>query len=143
MHTRRIRAICFQRVVHYVAGALLCFATQAQADVLTGDELRDLVPGNTLTAESNVGDGFDVYHDPNGKMLGRITRGRYKGRRDDGTWEIDRAGQYCRQWFQWGEGERECFEFVRDGDQLRYRQTTGIRSRAGVGNFREGNPAGL
>ena len=144
MHTRRIRAICFQRVVHYVAGALLCFATQAQADVLTGDELRDLVTGNTISAESSAGDGFDVYHHPNGEMRGRITKGRLMGRRDDGTWEINRAGHFCRQWSYWGGQEKECFEFVRDGDQLRYRQTTGIRSRTGVvTDIRDGNPADL
>ncbi len=116
---------------------------QSQPQLLTPEDVRELLAGNTFTGESDVGNGFHVFYKVDGTMYGLLFKGPWKGKRDDGTWVVTNEKGHCRQWSQWAQQEKQCFKIYRDGERLKYEQTSAYKVRKGSGYMRKGNPENL
>ena len=104
---------------------------------LSPDELRNLFSGNTATGDSTRGK-WHVYWAPDGKAFMRSS----SGRTDEGSWEINDDGEFCRQFANFGGGRKACFIYVQKGDE--YEIWTADRSRMrGTLKVRPGNPENL
>ena len=116
---------------------------QSQTQPLTPQEVRVLLTGNTFTGESSIGNGFHVFYKADGRMYGLLFKGPWKGKRDDGTWDVTKEKGHCRQWSQWARREQQCFKIYRDGERLKYEQTSAYKVLKGSGYMRKGNPENL
>jgi hypothetical protein len=79
---------------------------------LSASEMRSALSGNTLYGKTERGSDFRVYHSLEGKMSGQARLAYY----DVGEWDVTEDGNYCRQWTNWREGARDCFDMYRTGD---------------------------
>lgn len=79
---------------------------------LSASEIESLLSGNTLSGRTERGADFHVYHSANGQTSGQARLSYY----DVGSWDVTDNGEYCRQWTNWREGARDCFEVFRVGD---------------------------
>jgi TolB-like protein/class 3 adenylate cyclase len=109
-----------------------------QRKSLTSAVLRSLFPGNTATGETVFGDGGHVYHVPDGKLLVRT----FSGQTDQGTWEITKDGQFCRQWNNFDGGRKTCFIYFTKGNEYEFWDADGSRM-FGKFKLRLGNPENL
>jgi hypothetical protein len=73
-------------------------------------EFRELVSGNTFSGVDKKGSKFDIYHAPNGTMLGRTTSKWNKEYEDSGFWQITHSCQYCQTWKKWLDHKKTCFK---------------------------------
>jgi len=104
---------------------------------LSSDELRSLFSGNTATGDSTRG-RWHVYWAPDGKAFIRT----FNGQTDEGTWEVNDDGEFCRQFANFRGGRKACFIFIKKGDE--YEIWTADRSRMrGTLKIRPGNPENL
>ena len=136
----RSRFVCAFVVV--LAATVTVYA-QSQQQPLSPKEVRELLSGNTFTGVSEKGNGFHVFYKADGTMYGFLFKGPWKGKRDDGTWEVTDEKGHCRQWSQWARQEQQCFKIYRDGERLRYEQTSAYNVLRGSGYMRKGNPENL
>ena len=90
-----------------------------------------------------MGTGFHVFYKVDGTMYGLLFKGPWKGKRDDGTWDVTNEKGHCRQWSQWARREPQCFKIYRDGEKLRYEQISEHKILMGSGYMRKGNPENL
>jgi hypothetical protein len=99
-----------------LAAALIAHPATAQLpQPLTEQELRALVPGSTMTAVNSRGQSFRETYAPDGRLSATSTRA--DGGcciSDGGRWEIE-AGQFCRQYDNWGDRRRFCHQIGRLG----------------------------
>lgn len=109
------------RLAWLLASALLCWsmpAGRAQAQLpqsLTEPELRALVPGSTMTATNSRGQSYRETYTADGRLSATSTRSDGSCCiSDGGRWEID-AGQFCRQYDNWGDRRRFCHPIGRLG----------------------------
>lgn len=82
----------------------------AANDVVTANEMLELLPGNTMSGKNQRTREIHVYHESNGTIEGMIRNGRFY---DSGTWEITDNDQYCRKWKKWRDRARHCFRIYR------------------------------
>ncbi|MCZ8122363.1 MAG: hypothetical protein O9277_02945 [Magnetospirillum sp.] len=78
--------------------------------------LRMLVPGSTMSAVNSRGQSFREVYREDGRLTATSTR--TDGScciSDGGKWEIE-AGQFCRQYDNWGDRRRFCHQIGRVGD---------------------------
>ncbi len=109
-----------------------------QREPLTAEVLRSAFPGNTSTGESVFGGEWHIHYVPDGTLLYRPSGGQT----EQGTWEITDDGRFCRQWSEFGAGNRKCWIYFKDGDVYEYWYPDGSRLR-GKFKVRPGNPENL
>ena len=81
---------------------------------LTGDQIRKLITGNTVTG--NVGARpIEFSYTPKGEVYGTIGVNT-----DDGSWRIGNGNQYCHEWSEFFDGSEHCYQW-RDLGGGRYR----------------------
>ena len=89
-----------------VSSLLLCVAARAQEQALSGEEIRALIVGNTVTGPIG-GRQYDFSYQPDGNVYGTIGVDV-----DSGTWEISDDGVYCHEWFEHFDATRRCYRWV-------------------------------
>ena len=120
-----------QAIIFLLTGVMLagCKTTEQAflekgLNPLTGEEIRALVTGNTLSGE-HMGGAYAIYFPGDGKMEGKVWWDEGTDS-DHGTWEVTADNQYCRQWqVKWGNLERKCVRFYREGDKIHWVDTDG------------------
>ena len=112
----------------------------AAEEQLTADEIRALLPSNTLSGRNEKKREVNVYHAADGTMEGmRKGKGIHY---DSGTWTITDEGQYCRQWERWRAKTRDCFLVYRiDSDSYRLKSVSDVYT--GRARVLQGDPKGL
>ncbi|MEM7294112.1 MAG: hypothetical protein AAF420_12065, partial [Pseudomonadota bacterium] len=90
------------------------FFGEQELPVLEGEEIAEMLTGNTLR-----GEGFQLYYEADGVM-----RGWLRGHLDSGTWWV-KSDHYCVRWKVWGYGDDLCWYVKREGERI---------IRNGVGN---------
>ncbi len=116
MNTRR------RPLAHGVAAALFLIAyclidaapIRAQDTALSGQEIRELIVGNTLIGPINARQ-YDFSYEPDGNVYGDIGVST-----DRGTWEISDDGVYCHEWTLHFDSTRRCYKWFRAKRQGRY-----------------------
>ena len=121
--------------------SILGFAPGAVAkEQLTADEIRALLPSNTLSGRTQKQRQVIVYHNPDGTMEG-MSRGQgihY----DSGTWRVTDEGQYCRKWQRWRAKDEDCFLVYRiDDDSYQLKAIGDVYN--GRARILPGDPNGL
>lgn len=121
--------------MRYKSLLLICFLLSvAQATVghaqlpqpVSEAELRALIPGSTMTTVNSRGQNYRETYAPNGRLNASSTR--TDGScciADGGRWEIE-AGQFCRQYDNWGDKRRFCIPVGRVGNGY-VNMSTGVR----------------
>ena len=103
--------------------------TPAQAQLpqaVSEAELRALIPGSTMTTVNSRGQNYRETYAPNGRLNASSTR--TDGScciADGGRWEIE-AGQFCRQYDNWGDKRRFCIPVGRASNSY-VNMSTGVR----------------
>jgi len=95
-----------------------------------GDQFITMMQSNTLSGETAAGTGFNVYFLPGGMA----TYEEKGGKRDSGTWHLDKEGDVCVAWRDPAEQERGCFRVTVDGDKVAWEGKEG----GGQGTLRGG-----
>lgn len=100
-----------RRLAGLAAGALLAAALPAAAQSpvpLDEAALAALIPGNTMTTTNARGQRYQETYAPDGRLQASSTR--TDGScciTDGGRWTIE-AGQFCRQYDNWGNRQPIC-----------------------------------
>ena len=103
--------------------------TPAQAQLpqaVSEAELRALIPGSTMTTVNSRGQNYRETYTTNGRLNASSTR--TDGScciADGGRWDIE-AGQFCRQYDNWGDKRRFCIPLGRVGSGY-VNMSTGVR----------------
>ena len=132
---------CRLRGVTVVAGALavvlgtLGHPSMAE-DALTGDQVRELITGNTLHGSFRTEPLTMVFY-KDGTLRGSIG---LTGS-DSGTWEID-GEKYCNEWFTYFNGTRHCYRWVRNGDGYVLKNVDSFKGLPIQGRLKKGKPPG-
>ncbi|MBN2760181.1 MAG: hypothetical protein JXQ79_06755 [Rhodobacteraceae bacterium] len=100
---------------------------------MTGTEIRQILPGNSLDGKDN--DGRYVIHYTSASTMTI----RYRGRVETGVWRVT-GDQYCRRWQTFGNGKERCVTMYRKGNQINWVRDGKITDRSVL---LAGNPAGL
>ena len=121
--------------MRYKSLLLICFllsvvqATVGHAQLpqpVSEAELRALIPGSTMTTVNSRGQNYRETYAPNGRLNASSTR--TDGScciADGGRWDIE-AGQFCRQYDNWGDKRRFCIPLGRAGNSY-VNMSTGVR----------------
>jgi hypothetical protein len=109
-------------------------------DMLSGDQVRELLQGNTeigegLKDEEQTGRHWTAYFAPDGTARRQTTKG---GEKAIGTWFIDAEGRACFQWE--GKEEPKCDLIAREGDSYLRIRDGQVRARIKI---QKGNPGNL
>jgi hypothetical protein len=83
----------------------------AEAQSLSGQELRQLVSGRTVYLAAPLGGEFPLKYNPNGAVSGdgqAVGLGRFYAARETGRWFMQ-GNQLCQQFPTWYGGQRLCF----------------------------------
>ena len=109
-------------------------------DMLSGDQVRELLQGNTeigegMKDEEQTGRGWTAYFAPDGTARRQTTKG---GEKAVGTWFIDAEGRACFQWE--GKEEPKCDLIAREGDSYLRVRDGQVRARIKI---QKGNPGKL
>ncbi len=130
--------VCKQRSLNYLGvvvwlalATTFAFNTASAADYLNGEEIKELLSGNTLEGPGD----WRMYYDPSGQ-----TRGQEGSITDTGKWEV-LDDRYCIRWNNWVDGKRMCWKVKRKGKRINRVGIDGTGSSKVTIN--EGNPAGL
>lgn len=115
--------------------ATLGHQTMAQ-DALSGDQVRALITGNTLTGSFMTNPLTMVFYE-DGVVRGAIG---LTGS-DSGTWEIE-GDKYCNQWVTYFSGVRHCYRWIRDGDGFVLENVDSFKGRPIQGRIEDGMPKG-
>ena len=103
-------------IVVAVLSAVLPATVYAQTPApLDEAGLRALIPGSTMSAINSRGQNFRETYREDGRLTATSTR--TDGScciADGGKWEIE-AGQFCRQYDNWGDRRRFCHPIGRPG----------------------------
>jgi len=90
------------------------------ATPLTGDQIKQLISGNTVELHSLSKDkDFNVYFSAEGTTTGQNPG---KSKKIPGTWRIGNAGDHCTQW---GKREETCGQILDMGDGTYHRMVGG------------------
>jgi hypothetical protein len=109
-------------------------------DFLSGDQVRELLQGNTeigegMKDEEQTGRRWTAYFAPDGTARRQTTKG---GEKAVGTWFIDAEGRACFQWE--GKEEPKCDLIAREGDSYLRIRDGQVRARIKI---QKGNPGNL
>jgi hypothetical protein len=94
------------------------------ADMLTGDQIRSLVSGNTVQGNMEASGAYTEFYAEDGTI---------KGKDYTGAWNID-GDNMC---FQYGSDPVACWQVAKDGDQVQWIKEGKVD---GTGTVVSGNP---
>ncbi len=109
--------------------------------VLTGDEVKRLIGGNTIEGPAG-GREYRWYYATNGNVTGVI------GRADDdsGKWFIKGDNTYCHQWIDFFGGVEHCYQWYkreRSGRYVMVNVDTDRHANIEVWKVMQGNPLNM
>jgi hypothetical protein len=110
MQPASLRATVTVLAVSVLAGPAL-FAADT---VLTGEQVRALISGNTVIGALGAR-MYDFTYTPDGNVYGTINSST-----DSGSWSISEGGRYCHEWSMFFDGTETCYQWHDLGDG-RYR----------------------
>ena len=108
IHTRLIARIA--PIVLLGAAMVGCAGAgepKAEGPPLSGDEIRQLISGNTVSG-AILAQQFQFYYQADGKVSGAIDTVND----DTGTWQIKDGNTYCHQWITFFDGVERCYQWV-------------------------------
>ena len=89
------------------SGLLYAASICASEGPMSGQEIRDLIVGNTVIGPINARQ-YDFSYRPDGGVYGDIgTSG------DRGNYTISDDGIYCHEWFRHFDATRRCYQWFR------------------------------
>ena len=103
---------------------MLSPAGASAADMLTGDQIRGLVSGNTVQGNMEAGGAYTEFYAEDGTI---------KGKDYTGAWNID-GDSMC---FQYGSDPVACWQVAKEGDQVQWIKEGKVD---GTGTVVSGNP---
>lgn len=107
----------------------------AQAEQLTGNELKKLVNGKRIYLATPFGGEFPLNYKPSGAVTGDGTAlglGRWLAPKETGRWWV-RGELLCQQWPTWYDGEPSCFQIKKTGERtLTWERQDGRRGKARI-----------
>ena len=106
------------------------------AQPLTGDQIRELLPGNTLNGNFFANQLTIAFY-PDGKLVG--TLGLHGS--DVGSWSI-KEQLYCHSWTRYFGAEERCYEWVPQADGYLVRNADAFRTHDFQGRITRGFPPG-
>ena len=115
--------------------------TPAEAStMLTGEEIRSLISGNTVEGKVSDGYYFKGYHAPDG-TVSATSEGGGKTYRGTGTWQI-KSDTVCVNWANkdWKSG---CGTYAKNGESHQFKSTTFGGPSIPAAKVVEGNPHNL
>lgn len=96
----------------------------ADQAILTGDEIRNTLIGNTISAYSyRSGNTFEVFYASDGKAYAQGTNFS-----DEGVWRIQKGNQMCFKWKEIRGGSEQCFRFKHAGKDIEALTLSGERN---------------
>lgn len=108
---------------------------QAQAEQLSGNELKNLVNGKRIYLATPFGGEFPLNYKPSGRVTGDGTAlglGRFFAPRETGKWWV-KGNNLCQQWPTWYNGKPSCFTIKKTGDKtLRWVRQDGMKGKARI-----------
>jgi hypothetical protein len=119
-----------------------CAGTPSKpVDLMTGEEMKALIAGNTVEGTNEAGDHYQAYHQPDGEhIVLKFTEKNGKTTIVKGTMTTE-AKAMCTTWDRndWG---RQCYQYEREGDKIVYRNVKN-KYETGPVNVLNGNPYNL
>jgi hypothetical protein len=107
----------------------------AQADVMSGKQIRDAVIGKRIYLAVPMGGEFPLYYRPDGIVDGTgeaLGLGRFMRPTDQGRWWVT-GNSLCQQWKTWYDGKSTCFTLQQvDDDKLRWKRDDGYTGTARI-----------
>ena len=135
--TSRLQSIRPRMIVLAAALVLAVAAHDSNAqEALTGDQVRELITGNTLQGSFMTNRLTMVFY-ADGVVRGAIG---LTGS-DSGTWEIV-GDTYCNEWVTYFSGVRRCYQWIPDGDGYVLKNVDAYRARNIQGRIEKGKPKG-
>lgn len=118
--------------------ALLCSVALpgVAQDRLSGDQIRELITGNTLQGSYTTLPLTMVFYE-DGVLRGSIG---LTGS-DSGTWEIE-GDTYCNEWVVYFDGVRRCYAWVPNGNGYVLQNVDAYKIRPIQGRIEQGKPKG-
>jgi len=121
----------------YLPFLMALSATAVAGTPLNGDQVKQLISGNTVRLHSNVqGVDYNVYFAANGSAT---SHNESNSKNYKGTWRITDSGEHCSTW---GNKEETCGIVMDMGDGT-YNRMEGGAPRAIWSKVSPGNPLGL
>jgi hypothetical protein len=116
-----------------VLGSSCAAARAAEPVALTGDSLKQIVPGSAIALDTPLNTIVPIRFATDGLMTGEAgSLASYLGaEKDRGRWWI--AGdQLCLKWFRWFDAEQRCLELRQDGDRIYWHEQDGKSGTATI-----------
>jgi len=117
------------------AGCLCCAVTaaHAEADLLSGQQVQDLVAGAVLEIDTPVGTKIPIRYAVDGQISGQARDlVWYLGSQEDiGRWWIN-ADQLCHKWRRWFDGEQQCMRLQKTGRTIHWLNQDGKSGTAAI-----------
>lgn len=101
--------------------AAILLVSQAGAEPLRGDNFIEVMKGNTLSGQSQMGINYNIYFLPGGEVSYQDAGGRV----DKGTWSIDPEGDVCIKWKAPSNLANDCYKVDVSGDKVSWQGKTG------------------
>jgi hypothetical protein len=113
-----------------LAASIAMVGTAANADALTGDDVRTLIAGKTIALAAPFG-SLPIRYSAGGTMVARSTAMKlYAGIGEDrGTWWIA-GNRLCQKWDVWHGGKQQCFSLSRTGTTVHWQSNDGMSGTA-------------
>ena len=131
---RRVRSIT---AIAALAATLAAAPSARAQDVLTGDEIRTLISGNSLHG-SYLAKVLRMAFYPDGKLLATLT---FAGS-DWGTWMI-KGDLYCQTFTVYFGAAEHCYRWVREGNLYKVENEDTYRTYGFQGEIHKGYPEGF
>jgi hypothetical protein len=111
-----------------VAACLWLLPATANAEVLSGEALRQLVNGRTVYLSAPLGGEFPLSYRTDGTVTGdgnAVGLGRFYAARETGRWYMT-GNNLCQQFPTWYSGQRLCFTVSKLGaNKIRWTRDNG------------------
>ena len=122
-----------------VIAGLLQSTVVAEAQQLSGDEIKKLVTSNTVKGPTGA-QPYSYYYKLTGEIGGVIGGGDD----DSGTWKIKQSNVYRHTWIDFFDGVEHCHKWHKDGKRYVMKNVDADRSRdIPVWSIEKGNPLGF
>lgn len=114
-----------------------CFGlASADAAVLKGPALKNLISGKRVYIQTPFGGEFPLHYRPNGEVSGDGTAlglGRFMAPTETGHWWV-KGPNLCQKWPTWYHGRTTCFTIERTGSgEVRWVHDDGKIGKARIG----------
>ena len=107
-----------------------------EREPLSGEEIRSLIIGNSITGTPQSQGPFTMYVPAEGEMRGL----RGHNYRDSGTWRVT-ENEICVKWRKWWAAAERCWQVFVDGDKVSWIRADGRLSDSA--RLVKGNPEEL